>query len=410
MPDFIVGSPVRGDDFLFREECMNMLWESIEKHNVLLIAPRRIGKTSVMYRMLDFPLNDWRVIHQNVEDLKTPGDFFITLVDSIRVHQLAFFKDTIAKGWDLLKGLVSGIESVEAYEFKIQLRKKENFRENWELRATQLIDRIIHSNTPLLFVIDELPDMLNAMHDYSEADYLAFLHWFRKIRDRSLRARLRWLLGGSVNLISVLDKKGNVKLVNDLKPEVLKPFSKQEVNDFITQMFKKEKVAYDPGVIDKIIDLLGSPIPYFLQMFSQELCREWRRNPEERIAQKTAIDVFNKTLLGEMARDKLQHYRSRIEIHYAAEEREAACHLLNKIAISPNGLTQKALFTYYRLIEERKTTPRSGPALLQAFHRLLLHLQSDFYIEGTSNERFDFASKLIKTWWKKYYGFEFGDE
>ena len=30
--DFIVGSPVRDDDFLFREEFVNDLWEALEKH------------------------------------------------------------------------------------------------------------------------------------------------------------------------------------------------------------------------------------------------------------------------------------------------------------------------------------------------------------------------------------------
>lgn len=410
MADFIVGSPARGSDFWFRVDFINNLWESIEKHNVLLIAPRRIGKTSVMYRMLDFPLNDWLVIHLNVEDIKTPGDFFITLVDSIREHQPAFFKDTVVKGWDLLKGMISGIERVEAYEFKIQLRKRENLKENWEQRVTQLIERIIHSNKQILFIIDELPDMLNSMHEHSDTDYLSFLHWFRKIRERSLNAQVRWLIGGSVNLIAVLDKKGSVKLVNDLKPEALKPFTQREVSDFVTAMFEKEKVAYDPAVIKKMAELLGSPIPYFLQMLSQELCRAWKRHPTERITAETVIEVFNKTLLGEMARDKLQHYRSRIDIHYAPEEREAACRLLNKLAISTHGLTQRALFALYSQVEEKKATPRKGPALLQAFHRLLLHLQSDFYIEETSEGQFDFASRLIKTWWKKYYGFEYGAE
>lgn len=408
MADFIVGSPARGSDFWFRVEFINTLWESIEKHNVLLIAPRRIGKTSVMYRMLDFPLNDWLVIHLNVEDIKTPGDFFITLVDSIREHQPEFFKDTVVKGWDLLKGMISGIERVEAYEFKIQLRKRENLKENWEQRVTQLIERIIQSKKQILFIIDELPDMLNSMHEHSDTDYLSFLHWFRKIRERSLNAQVRWLIGGSVNLIAVLDKKGSVKLVNDLKPEALKPFTQQEVSDFVTTMFEKEKVTFDPAVIKKMADLLGSPIPYFLQMLSQELCRAWKRHPTERITAETVIEVFNKTLLGEMARDKLQHYRSRIDIHYAPEEREAACRLLNKLATSTHGLTQRALYTLYSQVEDKKTTPRKSPVLLQAFHRLLLHLQSDFYIEDTSDGRFDFASRLIKTWWKKYYGFEYG--
>jgi uncharacterized protein len=411
MADFIVGSPVRGDDFWFRNEFVDTLWESIDKHNVLLIAPRRIGKTSIMYRMLDFPKNAWSVIHLNVEDIKTPAEFFITIVDAIHEHQPEFFRDAIAKGWDFFKGLMSTIEGVEAYDFKIQLRKKENLIERWEERADQLIERIVASGKKILFIIDELPDMLNNMAEHSESGRMLFLHWFRKTRERSLKARVRWIVGGSVNIVAVLDQKGGIKLINDLKPEVLRPFTQEEVKDFIGTMFAKEKIDYDePGVLPRISELLGSPIPYFLQMLSQEVCRAWRRAPGSRVSAEMVTAVFNKTLLGEMGRDKLQHYRSRIDVHYPAEEREGACRLLNELSLCKDGMTRKSLYRMYSRVEDKKTSPRKGPGLNLAFQRLLLHLQSDFYIEETRSDRFDFASRLIKTWWRKNYGYEYGDE
>jgi hypothetical protein len=59
-------------------------------------------------------------------------------------------------------------------------------------------------------------------------------------------------------------------------------------------------------------------------------------------------------------------------------------------------------------IEDKKTGARTGPALSQAFQRLLWHLQSDFYIECMSDNRYDFSSRLLKVWWKKYYGYDGG--
>ncbi len=410
MADFIVGSPVRGRDFWFREEFVDQLWKSIEKHNILLIAPRRIGKTSVMYRMLDNPRNGWLPIHLNVEDIKTPADFFITLVDAIHEYQPVFFKDTVAKGWDFLKGVITHIEKIEAYEFKVQLRKAEKLNEHWEERATQLIERVVASEHRVLFIIDELPDMINGMTDPATGKHLTFLHWFRKIRERSLHASVRWLIGGSVNLTAVLDRLGHVKLVNDLKPEVLRPFTPDEVNRFVGEMLKQEQVTYGPDILPRINELLGSPIPYFLQMFVQEICRAWKHDPVKPMEADLVTTVFNKTLLGEMARDKLQHYRSRIDLHYPPEEREAACRLLNAVSLRKTGISRKTLYSLYARLEDGKAAPRKGTALNQAFQRLLLHLQSDFYIEEIREECFDFSSRLIKTWWKKYYGFEYGED
>jgi hypothetical protein len=408
MADFIVGSPTRGMDFWFRNEFLKNLWTSIRKHNVLIIAPRRIGKTSVMYRMLDHPKNNWLVIHLNVEELKTPEDFFITLVDAIREHQPAYLKDNLAKSWDYLKGIFSRIEKIEVYEFKIELRKSEDLRKNWEGLANQLMDRVFASGEKVLFIIDEFPDMLNGILGNSPDSHETFLHWFRIIREKSLNHDVRWLIGGSVNLVASLEKQGKVKMVNDLKPELLGPFNPEEVKEFVTRMFKKNRVSFDSTVIPQILELLGSPIPYFLQMLTQELYRKWKRNKAEPLSADTVTKVFNKTLLGEMARDKLLHYRSRIDIHYPPEEREAAHYLLNKLSLSEDGISRNTLFDLYRQVEEKKTGGRVGPILGQSFQRLLLYLQSDFYIEEIRDGYYDFASRLLKTWWKKYYGYELG--
>jgi len=409
MADFVVGSPVRDEDFWFREGFVDDLWEAMEKHNILLLAPRRIGKTSVMYRMLDYPKGGWLVIHLNVEDLKTPEDFFINLLDAINEHQPDYLRKVLSTSWTYLKGVLSRINKVEAYEFKIELRKEEDLKENWKIRLTELMDRVFNSGEKVLFIIDELPDMLSGILACSPDEYEDFLHWFRKLRDKSLKSSVRWMVGGSVNLTAALDKEGMIKLINDLKTEPLAPFNEKEVEQFVTEMLRINKVEFDKTVIPRIIELLGSPIPLFLQMLTQELYRKWKHDRSKPISAETVTDVFNKSLLGEMARDKLQHYRTRIDVHYAEEEREATCYLLNKLSLSEDGVSRNTLLQLYRQIEEKKTKGRTGPALNQGFQRLLLHLQSDFYIEEAENGNYDFASRLLKTWWKKYYGYESGE-
>jgi hypothetical protein len=408
MADFIVGSPARDEDFWFRTEFLEDLWDALEKHNVLLLAPRRTGKTSVMYRMLDAPRDGWLVIHLNVEDLKTPGDFTVSLIDAINEHQPRYLRETLAKGWSFISGILARIEKIEAYKLKLELRRSEDLEARWQEQADELIERVLRTDKKILFIIDELPDMVNGMLNVSEDDYRIFLHWFRKIRDRSLKHKLRWLVGGSVNLIAALDQQSLVKLVNDLKVEPLPPFTDKDVRTFAEKMLRDFDVPFDETVVPRIIELLGSPIPLFLQMLTQELYRLWKRNRAVPLSASMVDEVYNKSLLGEMARDKLQHYRSRIDIHYPREEREAACHLLDSLSLSEDGISQDTLSHLYRRIEERKTGAKKGPALNQAFQRLLLYLQSDFYIECKSNGSYDFSSRLLKTWWKKYYGYECG--
>ena len=54
MPTNQTGPPVRGGDFYDCETFIPQLWERIsEGANILLLAPRRVGKSSVMLRLVD---------------------------------------------------------------------------------------------------------------------------------------------------------------------------------------------------------------------------------------------------------------------------------------------------------------------------------------------------------------------
>jgi AAA+ ATPase superfamily predicted ATPase len=46
-----VGNPAIGEDFIDREKEIAQILEALKKDSVLLIAPRRFGKTSIMRRM-----------------------------------------------------------------------------------------------------------------------------------------------------------------------------------------------------------------------------------------------------------------------------------------------------------------------------------------------------------------------
>lgn len=62
-----VGPPVRGDDLFGRDAFVELLWKKLRAGNVLLASPRQFGKTSVMYRLIDKPQDDFKIIHADLE-------------------------------------------------------------------------------------------------------------------------------------------------------------------------------------------------------------------------------------------------------------------------------------------------------------------------------------------------------
>ena len=210
-------------------------------------------------------------------------------------------------------------------------------------------------------------------------------------------------VGGSVNLRSTLDRQGKLSLINDLHVEPLPPFSDAEVADFVQTMLQTRQVPFQPEIIDRVKELLGTPIPFFLQLLAQELYRDWRTHHEP-LEPRHVDSVFQRVLMGEVARDKFQHFYSRIATHYVDSERQAARELLDLLSRNDKPLTRNALLAAYRGVVEREPQQRTAQDTKQAFYDLMLLLHNDFYVEEIGDLHYDFASRTLKLWWRKYYG------
>lgn len=402
--DFIVGGVARNSDFYFRKSFVDDVLDSLKKDNVILLAPRRTGKTSVMYYLLDHCGSQFKIIHLNIEDLETPVEFYLSLIDAINEHQPEYLKK-ISSSWSLIKNISSNLEEISFMDFKVKLKKASDWEKNWKEIAQQLIEKVIQANESILFIIDELPDMLSAMAEHSKEELKAFLHQFKKLRTNPKATKVRWLVGGSVNIKGTLDELDMLNLINDLKIEPLPIITKQEMADFVTVMLGEREVKYTKKLIPRMYELLGEPIPYFLQLFTQELVRYWRRENPGKLNVEHAYKVFQHALLGEAAHDKLQHYHSRIKLYYPDNEQEIAYDFLDKLSLSDKGISEKGLFTHYQKIQATLSETQSTRVRQQAFKHLLLKLESDFYVSKQDDENYQFNSYLLKTWWRKNWAY-----
>ncbi len=401
MKDFVLGGLVRVEDFFFREECINDIWDSIRKDNILLLAPRRMGKTSVMYHLLDRPRDGYLPVHFNVEMIDTPGDFFLQIVDALNNHQHDFFVRNIIKAWQFLGEIWGRLEGVAISEFKVTLRKADDWQANWKQRGNELIDAINISDRKILFIIDELPDMILAMEKENTEQTISFLHFFRAIRMHN--TKVRWLIGGSVNIRGTLQRMGQSKLINDLNTMFLPPFSETEVKNFVEQMFFERAVQFEADSIERMLILLGKPVTLYLQIFTKELYKYYK-NMKTKITEEVVDIVFNEALLGEIARDKLQHNFDRINSYYPETEKEPAHKILAEISRNHKPTSIRQVKQLYKQIRSEKMDKPDDYELENDFDQLMYYLQTDFYVEEVEDGKIDFTSRLLKLWWRKYYG------
>ena len=158
-----VGTPVRGSDFFERNVIIDGIWEELETANVLLAAPRRFGKTSIMYQLLDNPKTGWKVIHVDAESIREPVNFIIALIEAFladkKISQFLIKKWQSLSNWPRKLLDECSFKPYQDVEFKIKL--KEQIGLNWEEKGQNLLRvlRDYDDNEKILIIIDELPVM-----------------------------------------------------------------------------------------------------------------------------------------------------------------------------------------------------------------------------------------------------------
>lgn len=406
LPEFYTGEPVEPRDLWYREAFIEQLWATLQKRHVLLSAPRRTGKTSVMIHLKEHPQHGFMVVYQNVQDLKHPADLFQTILDNF--HDV--YPDTLAQmgrgGLQWLKDVLAKVDSVGAGGFKVALRKSDvDWKTNWRQHGDELLAELRRLGVPVLLIVDELPDMILNVRAIDEPLAKEFVAWLRVNRQtpRPGQDPIRWLLGGSINLAGTLDEMGELDAINDVAVESLPVLLAEEVHDFVRRMLKSVSAPFHADVPLQVARRLGQPIPLFMQLATQDLHRQWRRNPREL----TTVDVdavFEALVMSQAAYDKLQHYYSRIDKYYREPNETAAYEMLSALAVSgEQGLSLAALNQIYQQALGQLGMTLPSPQRKQAFNRLMRDLENDFYIREISDGQFDFASGLMKAWWKKYY-------
>ena len=404
-PEFYTGAPVDPEDLRFREEFLAELWETLRTKHLVLTAARRTGKTSVMDHLREHPRNGFSVVLINVQDLTHPADFFQLLLDTFHDAHPVFVRDKLAAGWKLVNGALGKVGEIGIGEFKLALRKSDpSWRENWRQHGDTFLKQARKTGVPILFIVDELPDMLLNLSLEDAALLREFLAWFRTQRLNPAPAKdsIRWLVGGSVNLAGTLDALGQVDLINDLEDIPLPPLTDGDIEVFVNEMLNGRGVPYDQAVAQRLSVRLGRPIPLFMQMATQDLYRLWKKK-QRRIVASDVDTIFEALIISPGARTRLQHYHSRIRQYYTEPKRSIAYALLGQISVSQSGLRRAVL-----LQETERLLVGSGIELpsherKQLFNQILLDLENDFYIIEVEEGIYDFASGVLKSWWRKYY-------
>lgn len=395
-----VGTPVRGKDFYGREAFVELVAEKLKTGHVLLAAPRRFGKTSVMYKLIDQEYWDYRIVHADLEHFTEPSELITKLIEQLaRDSNLAKLLKGISwlpeKFWTFFK---SNIEEVELYEVKIKL--KEQLQKSWQDHGEQIFKLIEKSPETIIFILDEFPMMIDRMarSEKHRQDAITLLRWLRAIRQSPQTSKVRFLIAGSIGIDQVLNQLGEIKSINDFEQMRLEPFSAKVAGAFLDELAKNKRVELSPACKRKILELIGTPVPYFLQIIFSEIVKAQAQDGEK-ITPRKIESIYRDKVLGVDCKSYFEHYYGRLRDYYQPGEEKAIKQILREVA-KIGALKRDACYQFF------KQSIGHG-ANVEDFNRLMSDLENDFYMRfDADTHSYEFACKLLRDWWLRHYGLE----
>ena len=384
LPSIRTGGVASGFDFFNRNKEIIQVWDTLDKRSdCILRAPRRFGKTSLAIHLTNNPKDNWRACYIDLEGENCPEEFVFSILKTMtnKPECIECLSD------ELVEKVLPNRLLADKQKFYDQEWNK--IQEDWIAYADNFFNSINLENGPLLIILDEFSflaeNILN--NPNSRKDGLdKLLDWFGTIRKKRSK-EIFFIVSGSEHLPSFLDSVGIENNLSDLVTIHLDTFDLETTRAFIFLTMTKQNISISQEECDYILELMGAPIPYFLQLFLDILVKKCREGKD--ISKSSIESIYRHELLGteskrhfESIKRQLNHYDI-IDSNYSSAAKE----IIELLAIN-KSVEKKILENEWVHI-----TNKAG-----SFQSMYEIMRDDFYLEE-QNEHVKMVSKILKDWW-----------
>ncbi len=386
----IVGPPVRGDDFFDREAELRRTWRALEDHHVLLLAPRRVGKTSLMYRLAEqAPGHGFHAIYESAVKCETELALISQLYKAVALNDTSVAASLTGGRLGHLMKRVMGVKALG-----VELVLKEVPADEWVVLADELIEALRETGRRWLLLLDELPVFVVRLleQENGRARVRRLLDWMRDARQGTVAGpdAFRWLLAGSIGLDAITQRLGFGASINDLLVLRLGPFEEAVARRFLARLAQEYRLGFGEEAGDRVIARTGWLIPHHLQLFVQQL-REREVPPGQDIPPSLVDAVFD-DLSRPSFRAAFDPWYQRLAEELGPPRDAQARDLLSACARDPQGASREVLEqTLVRHIQDPTTRSADLTWLLSV-------LENDGYIVP-QGARHRFRSPLLQAYW-----------
>lgn len=386
------GSPAEGEEKFFpRSLITKKIWRKLNNGEHLLItAPRRVGKTTILKDMVNNPQDGYIVKYIIVQSVDKENEFykllFNELVEDERVFSRAerYSKQASAT----VKNYIQKIKSFGLNDISIDHTLSLDYAN--ELK--KLIYSIDNDCKRIVIIIDEYP---HAVENILKDDLAAGIHFLQANReyrqDSRISSKVNFIYTGSIGLGNIVKKIDQSNLVTDLAPVPIPPLTKDEATELIQclirgfEKFDSSKIELKDEIIDYLIRKIDWLIPYYIQIIIDEL---FEMHEEGIVLEQAAADQALQRIIKNRYKydNYFEHWKSRLKAAFDKNEQyKLALDLLNQLSADAVVDT----YNFHDLAVKHAVVDSQ-------------YVRGVLEYDGYINEHetvFRFNSPILKAWW-----------
>lgn len=400
-PRVRIGSKVSGADFFDRKDEIRSLLTAVETgDDVLLSAPRRTGKSSLVGELCSrLKGKNWFTIAIDAQGMTEEVQFVEALIRGLHAAGLKIPWYEQVEGWVRRLRRAVGGTSGKIVGVEVQIGKDEPT--DWAdigVRIVGVLREAAAKPDPILIVVDELPIFLTrlAREDRGPVRVGDVLRWLREARHAGKPA-VRWVVCGSIGLDSFVEARGLTDTINDFRIQTLAAFDDAVAVEFLQALAAGKNLTLGDAACRVILGRVGWALPYYLQLMVQSLVDLRDEKPTATDFPTDAhIDAAFQQLLQPQKVVQFRHWDTRLDDQFSdPADAGIARFLLVRLCTQPAGVARDALF---QAVAARQ--PQADVEALDRRMRTVLSLlERDGYLLRR-DQTYAFRSFLLREYWR----------
>lgn len=370
-----------------RDALIADLWDKLERHSVMMTAERRMGKTSVLKKMLAQQPEGITAFYWDLEKVRSPEALIREIFNKVS-EDLGTSQKWLGKVQQLLKNWGLGGEKIVGVSLpKPDLSWQQHLQGMMRDLSTQ-----VENQERWLFLFDELPLAIdNIRQDKGASAAMEVLDTLRSIRQDY--PQIRMVYTGSIGLhhvVAELKTQGYRNApTNDLPPVEVKPLNESDAWKLAQDLLIGEGILVDDlEAVSKAIVSTVDAIPFYIHHTVSKLKGTATPVNVERVA-KTIQACIQQHNVWDMG-----YYEERIKSYYG-----------DKVTLALLALDELAPESALLMSDWWNRVSIQSPDLNKEVFRSTLNLlEQDHYICRNDAGAYRFRFTLVQRYWHQQRG------